>query len=443
MNPNKEKIKKRLRIGVIDSNMVIDEFIVKKNSVTIGSSNKNDIVIKDELFIKQYKLFSIKDSSIELHLNGSIKATIDSNSIKDDKTIKITEENRGKIELSNGLKILFQFIEISQEEKLPKRLPKEFRKKMRDYIDWKFITPLVLSFLIHAISVSWMQSLDLSSVEVISMNKIPDRFREVIIQENIKEKVVTETKTDGENSQKLKVKNINKKNKRVKEISNSESIKNSTIKNSTIKKSKMLTAITKLRKGNGGGLGGFSNDTNEELVLSELEVSSDNYSGYSNSENSVMIRGNSAFSNLPNRTIVKNDKIGVISNNIKENRVIKESVRKRVAIINVEQNVEVPVDTTLNKISARKAISKSQIKVERCYQRETKKNYSFKGRITILITIGLDGKPISIDIINPRMNNSMLEKSLTKCIKKKLKRVVFPRPSKSVQVKFTAAFTST
>ena len=110
---------------------------------------------------------------------------------------------------------------------------------------------------------------------------------------------------------------------------------------------------------------------------------------------------------------------------------------------NSKVKINITGDGKLTQKSATRAIKKAKRKVDGCYQTEAKKNNSFAGRVTIVITVGAGGKPLNVAILSARMNDSALAKSLGKCIKRKLKRVKFPAPGNPpINIKFTAAFSA-
>jgi len=449
-----------LRIGVIESGKIIEEFIVRdKKSVTIGSNIKNSIVVSDKRLSDKYKLFTyVKDGEYHLNLTEFMTGSIGSQVFKEKKTITITTKDRGKIEFSSKLKILFQFIEAPEELVIPKRLPKEFRNKITDYIDWKFVAPLTISLIIHLVWMLWMRTLDLNSVEVVSMDKIPDRFREVITQDlEKKEPIKEDIIGDEDGDEKNKVKDT-KKNIKVKDTSKMTKSERKAATRKAVKgKSKVLSALDKLRAGNAGGGSGFGQvglgsaggGGDDSMSLSDLDSTgySGSGGGYGDGDGGTGVRGGGAGAGSGTGYGRKSTGSGGpkgLGKDIGTNRKeVKTTKRKRVAIATTKMNANIKEDKNLTKASAKRAIKKAQRKVNGCYQKETKKNNSFAGRVTIAILVGAGGKPLSVDIVSARMNDKSLQASLSKCIKKQLKRIKFPSPTNPpIQIKFTAAFSS-
>ncbi len=446
-----------LRIGVIESGRIIEEFIVKdKKDVTLGNDIRNSIVIYNPKLPSRYKLFTYSRGSYFLNTQKFMLVTVNSDVIKEKKTVKLSSESRGKIDISNNQRILFQFIKKPEELIIPRRLPKQFRNKITDYIDWKFLIPLGISLVIHLIWMLWMYTLDLRPSDDIDVARIPDRFREVIIEPEKKVEPVKEVEdTKGDSDDKKIVKKVDKPKPLDTSKMTKKERKNYARK--TVKsKSKVLSALDKLRKSSGGGGGTFGpiggGNSGDEGVNSLAELDSGNIvssgSGTGDgSGGSINMRGGGAAGGGGtgySRTTKQSNGPKGISTNIATNRKeVRVKKKVRVAIAKTDMKADIKVDKNLTKSSARRAIKKSKRKVNSCYQRETKKNNSFAGRLTIGIMVGLGGKPLSVDIISSRMNDTSLQKSLVRCIKSRLKRITFPSPENPpVQIKFTAAFSS-
>ena len=185
-----------LRVGVIKDGKIIDEFIIEDRDITIGNKLDNNIVTLNQKEPK-YRLFKyINNGEFELNLNSNMKLILNSKS-NNKKSISITSKDKGKIELKNGMKILFQFVKIEHEKLISsKMMHKQFKNRIGDYIDWKFITPLLLSFVVHTIWVVWMQTLDLDALEVLNFNNPPERFINLMINDEIKKPQIVKNEID-------------------------------------------------------------------------------------------------------------------------------------------------------------------------------------------------------------------------------------------------------
>lgn len=453
------KGKKSLRIGVIQSGRLIEEFIVKQQTpVTVGTNIKNSVVVADRTLPARYKLFTYKNGQYYLDIMPQMKAELKNPSkqekIEDQKrTISLSTEDKGKISI-NKTTILFQFIEAPQEYFVPKRIPPQFRNKPKNMVDWRFMGPLVLSIVIHVVWTTWMMSLDLST-QPITMAEIPDRFREAIIEKPKEEPKPVDEKKEGEGDEgekeapKKVVKKVVKKN--ITKEKPTKDVRKAAAKKSIGKKSKTISALRSMRKSGGFGIVNDSagGDGPASSSLSDLGMdaagSGGSGSGGGGGTGLPGVRGGgtgggggTGISRTAKVTGATGSvKVGGRKRELKTRKVRRVAIKPRAR----RQGLVMPSDPNITKSNAKKAVRKAMRKAEGCYQREAKKNNSFAGRVVILITIGANGKPISIEIIGAKLNDSSLASSMTKCIKRKLKRVKFPKPAKPpISIRFTAVF---
>jgi len=458
-----------LRIGIIQSGRLIEEFIVKDNKpVTLGSTVKSSIIVTNNKIPNKYKLFSSKKGNATLYLSDVMEAEIsDGENKKQYKnksiSISLSNKDRGKVKVDENIKILFQFIEPPEEFFIPHKIPPQFRNKPADYLDLKFFIPLMISMFLHII---WIVALQTTEYEetVLTMDQIPDRFKEVIIQNKpIDEKKAVEIKTDekgdkdGDVKKAVKTKEKVVKTAKVDKSTMTKTERKAAAKASVKSKSKVLSALHKLKSSGGNGGFGAINDgsagggDDSLTTLSDLDTTgSGSGSGYGSGSgdgiggrgSGIGVTGGAGYSRKG-----KGGKGGPTSLNPDIGKNRKELNTKKVKKVAIKGKTKIKInikgDGKLTQKSATKAIKKAKRKVDGCYQKEAKKNNSFAGRVTILITVGAGGKPSNIEILSTRMNDNALAKSLGKCIKKKLKRVKFPAPANPpINIKFTAAFSA-
>jgi hypothetical protein len=265
---SKRKNKLALRIGVLQSGRLIEEFIVKDDKpVTLGKTIKSSILVTGEGIPNRHKLFTTKKGKVTLHLLNVMEAEIsDGNNKKkyqnQSVSIPLAEKDRGKVKVDETIKVLFQFIEPPEELFIPHKIPPQFRNKLIDYVDMGFLIPFIISMVLHIVWVIALQTADYEE-ETLTMDKIPDRFKEVIIQnEPIKKKKQVEIKTDdkgdkdGEGEKKVaKVKKRTEKATKIDKSTMTKAERKAVAKASIRKKSKMISALHKLKSG--GGISGF------------------------------------------------------------------------------------------------------------------------------------------------------------------------------------------
>jgi outer membrane biosynthesis protein TonB len=466
---SKNKKTLALRIGIIQSGRLIEEFIVKDDKpVTLGSTIKSSIIVSNKKIPNKYKLFATKNGSATLYLSDSMEAEISDGDNKKEYrsqsiSISLSNKDRGKVKVDDNIKILFQFIEPPEEFFIPHKIPPQFRNKPTDYMDFKFLIPLVISMILHIVWVVALQTMEYDE-SILTMDQIPDRFKEVIIEnkpiEEVKKvEIKVEDKGDkGEDVKKGIAKKEVKEDKvvKVEKTSMTKSERKAIAQESVKKKSKVLSALHQL-KSSGGGFGaindtaGGGNGNEADVSLSDIAANSKGSgSGYGSGSGDsiggrgtgVGVTGGSGYSrksgtNKGGPTSLNTD----IGNNRKEldtKKVKKVAIKTKSKITTNIKN-----DGNLNEKSATQAIKKAKKKVDGCYQTEAKKNNAFSGRVTILITVGAGGNPMNVEILSTRMNDNNLAKSLGKCIKQKLKRIKFPAPANPpINIKFTAAFSA-
>ncbi len=470
---SKDKKTLALRIGVLQSGRLIEEFIVKDNKpITLGSTVKSSIIVNNKNIPNKYKLFTSKKGTATLYLSSAMEADISDGVNKkqykgQSVSIPLTEKDRGKVKVDENIKILFQFIEPLEEYFVPHKIPPQFRNKPIDYLDLKFFIPLMISMILHIVWVVALQTADYEET-TLTMDQIPDRFKEVIIQNKpIEEKkkpveVKSDEKgdKDGEGKKVVKAKEKAVKTTKIEKSSMSKTERKAVAKASIKKKSKMISALHTLKAsgGGGGGFGAINDGTGggggDDSIASLSDLASGSGSGSGSGYGSgsgdglggrgsgAGVTGGTGYSRKGGTgrggPTSLNPDIGKNRKELSTKKVKKVAIKGKTKI-----KIKIKGDGKLTQKTATRAIKKAKRKVDGCYQKEAKKNNSFAGRVTILITVGAGGKPSNVEILSARMNDSSLAKSLGRCIKKKLKRVKFPAPANPpINIKFTAAFSA-
>ena len=295
---SKDKKILALRIGVIQSGRLIEEFIVKDDKpVTLGSTIKSSIIVTNSKIPNKHKLFTSKKGSATLHLLDSMEADISDGSDKKQLksksiSIPLSIKDRGKVKVDENIKVLFQFIEPPEEYNAPHKIPPQFRNKPTDYLDLKFFIPLMISMILH---IAWIVTLQTMEYDpsVLTMDQIPDRFKEVIIEnkplEQDKPKIEVKTDEKGDEDGKGKKAEKAEKAEKVEKIDKTKMTKSErkeVAKASVKKKSKLIGALHKLKSpGGGGGFGAISDSTggggngSDSISLSDIAGNAGSGSG--------------------------------------------------------------------------------------------------------------------------------------------------------------------
>jgi hypothetical protein len=153
--------RKRLRIGLVAGEMIVEERIVKqRTSVTVGPSEKCMFVVQANVPL-QFKLFELIGADYHLNfLDGMTGRVTLATGITDLVSLKgyakrvgpayqirLTEEARGKIVVGETT-FLFQFVAPPPVQPRP-QLPLSVKGGVASQIDWSLTIIAAFSFLVH------------------------------------------------------------------------------------------------------------------------------------------------------------------------------------------------------------------------------------------------------------------------------------------------------
>ncbi len=136
--------------------------------------------------------------------------------------------------------------------------------KLVDYIDFAFLLPLLFSAILHIVWIFLLQTAEYEET-ILTIADIPDRFAEVIKENNpieeskkIEGKEVEEGKGDEKSDKFVKVaKKTEETSKIIDKSKMSKTQRKAVAKASVKKKSKIISALHRLKGGSSGGLNGF------------------------------------------------------------------------------------------------------------------------------------------------------------------------------------------
>jgi TonB family protein len=186
---------KVLRIGVIQNNKVVEERIIRKReSVSVGTSEKNHFVIPAPSLPSKYDLFELRGTDYYLALTDDMDGRVSTaTGVQDFKTlraspnaqrkgstvsVKLTDSSRGKVVIGEAT-LLFQFVVPPPIQPRP-QLPAAARGGWIKSVDWLFAAFVMFSFIAHFGFVIYLQNQDWPMTQ--SWEAVPDRFAEFIMQ---------------------------------------------------------------------------------------------------------------------------------------------------------------------------------------------------------------------------------------------------------------------
>jgi TonB family protein len=153
---------KVLRIGIIQAGKIVEERVIRRReSVTVGSSEKNHFVIHTEGMPARFELFQLVGSDYILNFTNIMTGRVglpggvqdltqmrDSGAARNAGThfqVKINDNSRGKVVIGNTT-LLFQFVVPPTVQPRP-QLPAAARAGFVRSIDWLFTAFMVFTFM--------------------------------------------------------------------------------------------------------------------------------------------------------------------------------------------------------------------------------------------------------------------------------------------------------
>ncbi|HKU38257.1 MAG TPA: hypothetical protein VJR89_08920, partial [Polyangiales bacterium] len=153
---------KVLRIGIIQSGKIVEERVIRRReSVTVGSSEKNHFVIHTEGMPARFELFQLVGSDYILNFTNIMTGRVglpggvqdltqmrDSGAARNAGThyqVKLNDNSRGKVVIGNTT-LLFQFVVPPPVQPRP-QLPAAARAGFVRSIDWLFTAFMVFTFM--------------------------------------------------------------------------------------------------------------------------------------------------------------------------------------------------------------------------------------------------------------------------------------------------------
>ena len=199
--PQRQTQQKVLRIGIVQDGKIVQERLIKANeSVTVGESTKNTFVFPPTSLPKRFQLFqSKKGGGYILHFTDGMQgkvsyknAIVPLDQLKQkgdavrkgtDYVLPLSDGNRGKVSV-DGVTVLFQFVPPPPE---PMRAGKQmdFRPRLIDEDDPVYYGFLGLFTALAAVFMIYVYTTE--PVDRVSLEEIPDRFTNIILQDEPKD----------------------------------------------------------------------------------------------------------------------------------------------------------------------------------------------------------------------------------------------------------------
>jgi hypothetical protein len=197
---------KWLRIGVIQGGRIVQERLIKAGlTVWVGSSPKCTFVLPEESLPRnEFPLFQWTGGMYELHLTdkmkGKVRAAGNMVQLKDLRTdpavtrrgavwrLPLSPLDRGKVCIGD-VTVLFQFVNPPPAQPVKPLRAMDFRPRMVEEEDPVFLGFLAIWSALAVVFMVWVWNTDPSEI---TMDELPDRFTNLVLEGPEKPEVVVE-----------------------------------------------------------------------------------------------------------------------------------------------------------------------------------------------------------------------------------------------------------
>jgi TonB family protein len=205
---------KVLRIGLIQAGRIVEERIIRKReTVAVGSSEKNHFVVHGEGVPARFELFQLVGNDYILNFTEKMSGRVglpggvqdldqmrQSGAARNAGThwqIKLSDNSRGKVVIA-GTTLLFQFVTPPPVQPRP-QLPAAARAGLVRSIDWLFTAFVVFTFMTMFGLIVYLENADWPIEQGIA--SVPEEFAKVLFEEPPPPPEQTEQPTDNADSQ--------------------------------------------------------------------------------------------------------------------------------------------------------------------------------------------------------------------------------------------------
>ncbi len=187
---------KILRIGVIQNGKIVEERLIRKReSVAVGTSEKNHFIVHESVLPARFELFQLVGSDYILNFTDAMEGRVAlPGGVQDLKKlrssggarnagshwqIKLNDSSRGKVVIG-ATTLLFQFVTPPPVQPRP-QLPATVRGGFAKSIDWLFTAFMVFTYMTFFAFVVYLESSDWPVKG--DMAEIPEEFAKFILDE--------------------------------------------------------------------------------------------------------------------------------------------------------------------------------------------------------------------------------------------------------------------
>jgi outer membrane biosynthesis protein TonB len=440
--------KKILRIGLIQNGKILVERLLRRREpVTIGQSPRNTFEIQSSDLPKAFTLFSLKGDNYVLNfkhgMNGKLsikRSVMDFKSLREQKlaqksgdvfSVELANENRGKIVIGEVV-VLFQFVEPPPPpSKL--QLPVALCRGVMQRMEWPFVSSLLGSFGLQVCFWGFTLTQDYPEPKM-RLEELPERFVNLIIDKKEEEKpIIIEEESDEEDSkeeedaikkpaEKPKPKPVVVPREAEEQKSPEQKARESEQKKQEARAKVKNTTLIKFLGGSEGS--GEVQDVGGTFDARKIE---DAFAG-----SSSMAAVTDADAGRDRRAtklageggkLLKGGKLGKGTRTGVGSGGRGKAVAVR-GIVKTQAPDDVFGEGTLDPKAIQRKIARRRKAIQKCYEKELKKNPKLKGKIRLLITIKKTGRVGLVEVTQ----NTTNDRDVQRCVVRVFKKTRFPKP---------------
>lgn len=465
--------KKVLRIGLIQNGKIVEERLMRSiKPVTIGSDlkpKKNTLVVPASNLPKSFKLFEPGDGAYQLFFTSKMSGRVSlgdgvrtleeliqqgkAKKSGDGYVLRLSPRARGKLKLGE-VTILFQFVTPPPPRPKPV-LPASMRGGWVKGVNPFLAAVMAISAVIQVGFVVWLESQDWPEQLDAANAEIPDRFVKIMAEPEPEEPEIPEDQqepeeTEGEGEAEAKQEQPrpqpkpkkqeteakkDDKPKTAEERAKAEAERRKRMAEE-VRKSTILHQIGAVAGENGNLADSLSEGAGETTMQAAFEGSEGMKAGELGAEKSGLRTSGSSDAEGSGSAAGIGD-LGATSGAKEAGKGVKTGTKK-------EETVKARVDLKgggqqigtgkLDKNRLSSVVRRGISSIQRCYERELKKNPNAGGKLMITVTVGRAGRATSVQV-----NDGGIGGSMKSCTSRAVKRWRFPRPEGG-DVTFTKTF---
>lgn len=461
---------KILRIGLIQNGRIVEERLMRSaKPVRIGHGlKKNDLVVPASNLPQSYKIFEPKDGGYLLYFNAKMSGRISlgdgvhtlqelaqqgrAKKSGDGYVLSLNARSRGKVKFGE-VTILFQFVTPPPPKPRPV-LPASMRGGWFKGLEPYLVAVIALSAVIQVGFVVWVENQEWPE-QIDAMDRdIPDRFVKIMAPKEEEKPEIPEDQQKPEEGEgegkpeeksdeapkpkpkpekKAEKKEKNDKPQTAEERAKAEAERRKRMAEK-VRKSTILNQIGAVSEG-GNLADTLAEGAGETSMKEAFEGSKGVKSGVLGAEKSGLRTSGSSDAE-GSGSAAGIDDLGATSGAKEAEKGVKTGSKK-------EETVKAKIDIKgggatvgTGKLSASRissVVRRGASAIQRCFERELKKNPSAGGKLVLQVTIGRAGRVTSV------MANTGIGGGFKSCAERAAKRWRFPRP-KGGDVTFNKTF---